>query len=114
MDLEADIFKPYIKPNTTPLYIDKQSNHPPTIIKNIPASINRRLSSIACNKEKFDKAAPLYKEALAKSGYKYQLEFNSEAANNRQNTKNRRRHITWLIPHSAKMLKLMWEKNSYP
>ena len=51
MDLDAGTFKPYIKPNTTPLYIDKQSNHPPTIIQNLPASINRRLSSISCNKE---------------------------------------------------------------
>ena len=69
MDLDSDTFKPYIKPNTTPLYINKQSNHPPTIIKNLPASINKRLSNISCKKEEFDKAAPLYTDALAKSGY---------------------------------------------
>ena len=44
MDLEADVFKPNIKPNTMPLYINKQSNHPPTITRNLPAAINKRSS----------------------------------------------------------------------
>ena len=47
MDLEADVYKPFIKPNTTPLYIHSKSNHPPSIVKNLPAAINRRLSSIS-------------------------------------------------------------------
>ena len=29
MDLENASYRPYIKPNTTPLYIHSQSNHPP-------------------------------------------------------------------------------------
>ena len=33
------------KENDTPIYIDTSSNHPPSIIKQIPISINRRLSS---------------------------------------------------------------------
>ena len=77
MDLDAEIYKPYIKPNTTPLYIHNQSNHPPTIIKNLPASINKRLSSISCNKDEFDKAAPLYQEALEKSGYEWYISANN-------------------------------------
>ena len=28
MDLNSDTFKPFIKPNTTPLYINSSSNHP--------------------------------------------------------------------------------------
>ena len=64
MDLDADTYKPFIKPNTTPLYIHSQSNHPPTVIKNLHAGINKRLSSISCNKDVFDRAAPLYQEAL--------------------------------------------------
>ena len=35
---------PYRKPNDRPMYIHKQSNHPPNIIKNLPASISRRIS----------------------------------------------------------------------
>ena len=74
-----------MKPGDRPLYVDSQSNHPPTIIKNLPASINKRLSNISCNKEEFDKAAPLYTDALAKSGYEYKLEFNPEAAAEKSN-----------------------------
>ena len=43
MEIETGIYKPYVKPNNVPLYVNKNSNHPPSIIKNIPLSINRRL-----------------------------------------------------------------------
>ena len=35
---------PYRKPNNETLYIDTNSNHPPTIIKHLPAAIDRRIS----------------------------------------------------------------------
>ena len=105
MDLESEIFKPFIKPNTTPLYIHSQSNHPLTIIKNLPASINKRLSSISCNKVEFDKAAPLYQEALSKSGYKHKLEFDPSAANTNSRSKNRKRNITWFNPPFSQNVK---------
>jgi hypothetical protein len=98
MDLDANTYKPYIKPNTTPLYIHSQSNHPPTVIKNLPAGINKRLSTISCNKQVFDTAAPLYQEALEKSGYKFKLDFDPEAARPSQKSKNRKRRITWFNP----------------
>ena len=86
MDLENDIYKPYIKPNTTPLYIHSQSNHPPNIIKNLPSAINKRLSSTSCNEEEFEKAAPIFNEVLQKSGYRYKLKF------------DRRIDVTWFKP----------------
>ena len=105
LDLEKDIFKPYIKPNTTPLYINRESNHPPTITKNLPASINRRLSSISCNKEEFEKAAPLYMNALATSGYNYKLEFNPQATPEKQNNRKRSRKVTWFNPPFSQNVK---------
>ena len=35
---------PYREPNNETLYIDTNSNHPPTIIKHLPAAIDRRIS----------------------------------------------------------------------
>ena len=32
-DLNTGIYRPYIKPNDKPLYINVNSNHPPSIIK---------------------------------------------------------------------------------
>ena len=40
LDLSKGIHKPYMKPGNTPLYINRKSNHPPLIIKNIPDAIN--------------------------------------------------------------------------
>ena len=35
--------KPYNKPNDTLLYINKNSNHPPQVIKNLQKTVNDRL-----------------------------------------------------------------------
>ena len=75
LDLEREIFKPYMKPNHTPTYVHAESNHPPTILKNIPASVNRRLCSISANEEVFNSAIPPYQQALEKSGYNFKLKF---------------------------------------
>ena len=42
MDLQTGKYKPYMKPNNRPLYIHKESNHPPSIIRNVPKNINKR------------------------------------------------------------------------
>ena len=44
-------FQPYRKPNDEPLYIITKSNHPPTVIEQIPAAINRGISAVSSNKE---------------------------------------------------------------
>ena len=74
-DLNNEVYKPYMKDNHSPLYVDKQSNHPPLILKNIPLGVNRRLSKISANKDIFDKASPPYQEALRKSGYEHILQY---------------------------------------
>ena len=58
LDLEREIYLPYMKENHTPVYVDVQSNHPPLVLKNIPLGVNRRLSKLSANKEIFDKACP--------------------------------------------------------
>ena len=51
----------------TPSYT--KSNHPPNIIKQIPTSINRRISDNSSNEDAFNKAKPVYDSALKASGY---------------------------------------------
>ena len=85
MDLRSAMFKPYMKDGNTPLYVHKESNHPPNILTNIPESINNRLSSISANENVFNEMRLPYQEALNKSGYNYQLKF-KESPNS--NTKN--------------------------
>ena len=102
MNLKTGEHKPYMKPNNTPLYVHKQSNHPPNIIKNIPESINRRLSNISSNEKIFKKAIPPYQDALKKSGYDYKLEYKPTINQNNKPKNNRKRNITWFNPPYSK------------
>jgi hypothetical protein len=78
--------------------VDKSSNHPPNVLINIPAGVNKRLSSISSEQKMFNMAAPVYQEALAKNGYEYQLKFDPNAAEPSKNKRNRKRNVLWFNP----------------
>ena len=104
LNLELEIYKPYMKPNDKPIYVDRNSNHPPSILKNIPESIKNRLSKISANEEVFNQAIPPFQEALKKCGYDFQLKLSPPAPNKRK--KNcRKRKITWFNPPYYKHVK---------
>ena len=96
LDLQRGIHKPYMKPNDQPLYVDVQSNHPKSIIKNIPLSVNKRLSMISSNKEVFDAAAPPYQEALQKSGHNFELNYTPVVTSGGR--RKRQRRIVYFNP----------------
>ena len=100
LDLSAQNYGPYRKPNSTPRYINVQSNHPPTVLKQIPQSINKRLSKISSSKEKFDSCKNDYQQALDESGYRSTLEYDREAGRKQavSEKKKRKRKITWWNP----------------
>ena len=82
------------------MYIHRQSNHPPSIIKNLPASISRRISDISCDEETFKKATPIYDDALKSSGYAESLSYTNDQPKRKR--KNRQRNITWFSPPFSK------------
>ena len=96
LDMNTEKFKPYAKPTNTPLYVLSKSNHPPSIIKNIPESINRRLSEILSDAGVFNEAAKPYQEALGKSGYTFKLQFKPPQTS--LPISNRSRNIIWFNP----------------
>ena len=57
-DLNTGSYRPYRKPNNDTRYINTKSNHPPSILKQIPAAISKRISINSSNKQIFQKAAP--------------------------------------------------------
>ena len=89
-NLATGKFIPYRKPNNIPLYINVKSNHPPSIMKDLPQIINKRLSDLSCNKEEFDKAKPLYEKYLHENGYKASMSYAQREA---KNSRNRSRNI---------------------
>ncbi|KAJ8041040.1 hypothetical protein HOLleu_15528 [Holothuria leucospilota] len=96
---------PYSKPNNTTLYIHRKSNHPPAILKHIPEAINKRLSSLSQDENAFNKAKPVYQEALKKSGYEYGLQFTPTSTRQARTNKlrpQRKRNIIWYNPPFSK------------
>ena len=71
--------------------------------KNIPASVNRRLSALSSSEEMFKSVSKIYQEALDNAGYKYQLKYQQV----KQNKKNRcrKRKIVWFNPPWAANVK---------
>ena len=99
LDLSNGEFKPYMKPNDTPLYVHSQSNHPKKVLDNIPSAVNDRLSRISSNKSVFDVASPPYQEALRKSGYNHNLQFTPpQDPPVPSKRKPRSRRVTWFNP----------------
>ena len=102
LDLQSGKYYPYTKEGNVPLYVHRKSNHPPSILKNIPESINKRLSEISSDKECFDNAKGVYQEALNKSGYHFNLSFNATPNQTHRTRKNRQRNIIWFNPPYSK------------
>ena len=62
-DLTNDIYKLYRKAYDNSLYINKNSNQPPCILKQLPVLIEKRLSETLSNENVFNDAAKLYNDA---------------------------------------------------
>ena len=58
LDLNTGSYRPYRKTNNDTRYINAKSNHPPSILKQIPAAISKQISINSSNKQIFQKAAP--------------------------------------------------------
>ena len=97
LDLRSGKHYPFTKEGNIPLYVHKNSNHPPSILRNIPESINKRLSEISSDKECFDDAKHVYQEALNKSGSRYKLTYNVSISQTSRPRRNRRRNILLMV-----------------
>ena len=96
MTLSTGKFQPHWKPNYRPVYVHQQSNHPPTILKNLPPSVSRRLSDISSDRDTFVEASHVYNNALKKSGYSEGVSYTPTTRKNGKRT--RRRKVTWYNP----------------
>ena len=103
LDLYRDQYKPFLKPNNTLLYVNSQSNHPPCILRNIPSSVNKRLSELSASEEIFKNAVPQYQAALDSCGYSYKLVYSPPKI--REYRRCRRRKVVWYNPPWSKNVK---------
>ena len=112
-DLYNNLYKPYRKPNNKPIYINKQSNHPPNVLKQLPKSIAKRISDTSSSKDIFDKSISIYQNALYESGFKEELKYTpSDTSFQEENDqRTRRRKIIWFNPPYSKSVKTNIGKN---
>ena len=104
-DLRSGKHAPHWKPNDQPLYIHKSSNHQPSILRNLPAAIDKRVSSISCVKDIFSDTALMYEKALAESGFPGQLKHvDLEEQHKSMGRRVRQRRVTWLNPLYSKSM----------
>ena len=61
--------KAFHKENNKPIYINKHSNHPTSILKQLPKSVEKQISKTSSNKDISDESIKPYKDALKESGF---------------------------------------------
>ena len=68
-------YRPFDKTNNEINYIYKELNHPSSIIKQLPLSVERRISKLSSNEKFFNDSIHTYQEALIKAGYNQKLTY---------------------------------------
>ena len=52
-------------------------DQPPAIIRQLPKSINHRISNLSSDQQTFSSSAPTYENALRRSNYDFNLQYNA-------------------------------------
>ena len=96
-------FNFYHKPDDIIQYTNKESNHYPSIIKHLPASIEKRLSNISSDEKILTEAAIYYENTLDNASYTNKLVYHTPSASNQENkNKNHQRNIIFFNPPYCK------------
>ena len=66
------------------------------IVKQLPIMVNKRISDLSFNEQEFNKAKPMYENALESSGFQFELKYSPMNQNNKR--RNRSRNIIWFNP----------------
>ena len=102
-NLSSGKYYPYRQPNDKALYINRLPNHPPPILRQLPAAIGRRLTDISYDVDVFREAAPLYNNALKESGYTEDVEYvEGRKSIEPVSMRKRARKVTWFNPPYSK------------
>ena len=105
LDLRNKTHQPYRKWDSHPVYINKSSNHPKKFLRELPKSVSKRLSNLSSIKEIFQKATPIYYEALKVDLMKplvFTPEINTSDNTSRKQWKPK---IIWFTPPFSLILK---------
>ena len=106
-NLNYGSYWPNEKPNDETHYIHIQSDHPPSITKQLPRYIEKDLSQLSSSKDIFHKTTPYYEQRLTSYGYNEKLPYQLQGENNENNKNNEKnwKSNIWFNPPYSKSLK---------
>ena len=105
------MFKPYNKTNNIPRYVNAKLNHPPSMLKEIPKSVSKRILSSSCNEQVYNVVATIGSNIFDKCGYSEKLTLEKEQYTHKRI--NRGRNIIWYNPTFSKNVKPILRNNFY-
>ena len=82
LNLSNNTYKPFLKTGQYPSYINVNSNHPKTIIKQVPKAVKLRIRNLSANEKTFQESSKIYKEALKKSGFREEVTYREKDISN--------------------------------
>ena len=91
LNLDSSTCQPYRKPDNNPVYVNKNYNQPTTVLKQLPKSIEKRISDILSNENVFTQSIPTYQDAFRKSGFTEQLKYIASDNDRENNTEEKKR-----------------------
>ena len=69
LNLSDNTYKPFLKSDQYPSYINIKSNHPKTIIKQVPKAVKLRIKNLSAKEKIFQESSKIYKDALKNRGF---------------------------------------------
>ena len=90
LNLSNNTFKPFLKTDQYPSYINVNSNHPKTIIKQVPKAVNLRIRNLSANEKIFQESSKIYMDALKNSGFREEFTYQEENIPNDVNKENKK------------------------
>ena len=97
LDLTNSTYRDFSKVNHVPLYVHKESNHPPAVTKCIVKGVGQRLSANSSNQQMFDAAKDMYQEQLNNAGYSEELKYEPREEVEKRK-RRRKREVNWFNP----------------
>ena len=75
LNLNNGTFKLFSKNDFAPRYINTSSNHPRSVLRQIPNAVNQRINRLSSCKKIFEESKGRYDDALKDSGFQGRLEY---------------------------------------
>ena len=78
LDLSNTTYKPFLKTNQYPSYINVSSNHLKTTIKQVAKAVKLRIRNLSANEKIFQGSSKIYMDALKNSDFREEFTYQEE------------------------------------